>query len=100
METIKSISSFVSACNARKPDDTAGFAILLHWAVTNLAIHQRDLAGEFEVSPASISRWASGASSPHPRIQAFIISSLRKRASKQLNVPTKAARNAEARPVE
>ena len=34
METIKSISSYVSACNAWKPDDTAGFATLLNWAPT------------------------------------------------------------------
>ncbi len=44
-----------------KADDTAGFATLLNWSVTYLAIHQRDLAGEFEVSPSSISRWANGA---------------------------------------
>lgn len=73
----------VKACDAwlDKPDESE-FAVLVTGALQGLGILQRDLAQEFEVQVSTVSRWASGASKPHPRLQRQVIQSIRRRAER------------------
>jgi len=51
-------------------------------AVATLGVYQRELADEFEVAESTVSRWAHGVARPHPRLQALIVASIRKRAAR------------------
>jgi transcriptional regulator with XRE-family HTH domain len=45
-------------------------------ALESSGLTQRELATEFGVAESTVSRWVSGASVPHPRIQALVLSLL------------------------
>lgn len=65
------------------------FAKIIADSLGILGMYQRELATEFEVSESTISRWASGISCPHPKIQALVLSSLKKRVARIAKSPVK-----------
>ena len=48
-------------------------------AIQTLGLYQRELASEFEVAEATVSRWANGVAPPHPRAQKLIVAAIEKR---------------------
>ena len=40
--------------------------------------HRLSLAVEFEVAESTVDRWASGAATPHPRLQVKIINAIKR----------------------
>lgn len=49
------------------------FAYKLQEYLELMVITQRDLAYEVQVSPSTISKWASGEVIPHPRMQKLVL---------------------------
>jgi hypothetical protein len=45
-----------------------------------LCRNQRELAKEFRVAESTVSRWAKGYARPHPGVQRYVVSTLRKQA--------------------
>src|SRR4051812_31149438 len=43
---------------------------------------QRELAIHFEVAESTVSRWGKGIAKPHPRVQRYVVSELRKMAAR------------------
>lgn len=54
-----------------------GFAKIVQGAID--MAYERDLASAFEVAVSTVSRWASGAARPDPRIQKLIVDEIARR---------------------
>lgn len=59
-----------------------GFQDIVASALGVLGLYQRELAAEFQVAESTVSRWASGAARPHPRLQALIVAAIGKRVAR------------------
>ena len=57
------------------------FAQIVNGATAYLGLTQVDLARIFQVSGSTISRWAKGHAEPHPRVQQYVVATVRKRAT-------------------
>jgi hypothetical protein len=53
-----------------------------------LARSQRELAEQFEVAESTVSRWAKGYARPHPRVQRYVVSTLRKQVLRAMKART------------
>ena len=70
-------------CEAWLDMPSAGrFARIVADSLEVLGLLQRDLAQEFEVEVSTVSRWASGAAKPHPRLQRQVVQWIKRRAEK------------------
>ena len=59
-----------------------GFQRIVAEELDELGLYQRELAEEFQVAESTVSRWASGAARPHPRLQSLIVADIGKRAAR------------------
>lgn len=75
-------AELVAACNRWVRGDIPAFAAITAGALHVLGLLQRDLADEFDVSIATVSRWAAGEAKPHPIVQESVVDFVRRRATK------------------
>ncbi len=73
-------AELLTACHTWKRGDLDGFASIVRGALSVLGMLQRDLADEFDVSIATISRWASAEAKPHAIVQESVVDFVRRRA--------------------
>jgi len=82
MKDPRDSAELVTACNLWVKGDIPAFAQITAAALRILGLYQRDLADEFDVSIATVSRWASGEAKPHPIVQETVVDFVRRRAVK------------------
>jgi hypothetical protein len=79
MDEPQTATDLVAACNRWRLGDAPGFAAITAAALRLLGLYQRDLADEFDVSTATVSRWASGDAKPHTIVQEAVVDFVRRR---------------------
>jgi hypothetical protein len=80
------LNHYLALCQQfeRQPDSPLFARIVANAGV--LSRTQADLATSFEVAESTVSRWAKGTARPHPRIQKFVVSELRRVADRTLKL--------------
>ena len=79
------LEQFETGCSewlGQKETSAEVFSKLVAESLEVFGAFQRDLATEFEVAVSTISRWAKGVASPHPRLQKQVVKYLLARAKR------------------
>ena len=82
MSELRNAAELVAACDRWAPGDLPAFANITASALRLLGLYQKDMAREFDVSVATVSRWAAGEAKPHTIVQESVIDFIRRRATK------------------
>lgn len=76
---IGALEELEAALEAADVQDHALFASLLSDAISLLNLQLKDVAEQFAVSPASVTRWRQGRNAPHPALRRPIYRWLKRR---------------------
>ena len=88
-------AELLEQCTAWRRGDQDGFQKIVALAPEVLREQQRELAREFEVSEATVSRWANGLSRPHVVVQVAVVEHVRRRVARLAGATSKSRQRSE-----